>query len=671
MKSSTGGRIAKIIKVLLGPSSSIAMKTTEIHHRPRTYHFTTFHVKILALTLATLIFSLSLVSVISQPTKIVYAEIFIEKSKKSYYVKVSENNPLILTLQKGDNATIRVDSTSQLKPRKVIIHEGKCSYIIFDDQVFVEARSKCEIYVYFKESDPKPPIYLLRISEQRSTEPGSNVTVKDESEWKVWGILITLLTTNPQAQIKSKYPVSLLASSQHIVNTSTGPVLEYEETYWITGKSFQVPGEALSITFVPIYYRIKQIAPFIASSNDIVYINKPALANLTIKIDAEKSVPGLNILSRYFQRNPLILYAKSRGEIDLNFNNFININIGNQLENLIIEANTGNIKVKGKGSVSIRPALGIPITVKVYTEAGDIASECEITSIAPQIEIPIELYNIKINLMDVEGNPLYNSTISLYRALKTITAHLVNNNSAVFKNLVKGEYIITIDYMGEEVAREVIRVERDSTFTIRTRVRSIEIKALNAKGDLVQNYTAAVYSNNKIIGKWHTESDTLRTPPLPFNNYTLVILLNNYEVWRGNINLKEYSKIIVPLKLMPIIIKVKNVFGAPLSKVSVTLKNNNTWSTLTDSGGRAVFNNIPFGNYTLTVKIGDALTTENVEINASSMQFISVQIPVVAVIGGFPILVIHAQIFILALAILIAVIIIWKLIRERGEIVIE
>ncbi|RLE92872.1 MAG: hypothetical protein DRJ46_00275, partial [Thermoprotei archaeon] len=250
-------------------------------------------------------------------------------------------------------------------------------------------------------------------------------------------------------------------------------------------------------------------------------------------------------------------------------------------------------------------------------------------------------------------------------------AHLVNNNSAVFKNLVKGEYIITIDYMGEEVAREVIRVERDSTFTIRTRVRSIEIKALNAKGDLVQNYTAAVYSNNKIIGKWHTESDTLRTPPLPFNNYTLVILLNNHEVWRGNINLKESSKIIVPLKLMPIIIKVKNIFGAPLSKVSVTLKNNNTWSALTDSGGRAVFNNIPFENYTLTVKIGDALTTENVEINASSTQFISVQIPVVAVIGGFPILAVHAQIFILALAILIAVIIIWKLIRGRGEIVIE
>ncbi|HFC49626.1 MAG TPA: hypothetical protein ENJ59_02725, partial [Thermofilum sp.] len=319
MRSSTGGRVAKIIKVLLGPSSSIAIKTTEIHHRPRTYHFTTFRVKMLALTLAILIFSLSLVSVISQPTKIVYAEIFMEKSKKLYYVKVSEDSPLILTLQEGDNATIRVDSTSQLKPRQVIVHEGKCRYIIFDDHVFVEAQSKCEIYVYFKESDPKPPIYLLRIFEYRSAEPGSNVTIEDESEWKVWGILITLLTTNPQTQIKSKYPVSMLALSQHIVNTSTGPVLEYEETYWIAGKSFQVPSEALSIIFVPIYYKVKQIAPFIVSSNDIVYINKPALANMAIKIDAEKSVPGTNILSRYFQHNPLILCAKSQGEIELNY----------------------------------------------------------------------------------------------------------------------------------------------------------------------------------------------------------------------------------------------------------------------------------------------------------------------------------------------------------------
>ncbi len=671
MRSSTGGRVAKIIKVLLGPSSSIAIKTTEIHHRPRTYHFTTFRVKMLALTLAILIFSLSLVSVISQPTKIVYAEIFMEKSKKLYYVKVSEDSPLILTLQEGDNATIRVDSTSQLKPRQVIVHEGKCRYIIFDDHVFVEAQSKCEIYVYFKESDPKPPIYLLRIFEYRSAEPGSNVTIEDESEWKVWGILITLLTTNPQTQIKSKYPVSMLALSQHIVNTSTGPVLEYEETYWIAGKSFQVPSEALSIIFVPIYYKVKQIAPFIVSSNDIVYINKPALANMAIKIDAEKSVPGTNILSRYFQHNPLILCAKSQGEIELNYDTSIDISLANQLENLLVEAISGNIRVKGKGTVSIRPTVGIPIAIKVYTEAGDIAGEYEITSIAPQVEIPIELYSIKISLMDIDGNPLYNSTVSLYRALKTVTSHLVNNNSATFKNLVRGEYIVTVNYMGEEVAREVVRVERDSIFIIRARVRSIRIKALNAKGDPVNNYTATLYLNNKMIGKWHTKNDTLWVPPLPLNNYTLSIQLDNHEVWRGNINLKESSKIIISLKLIPIIVKVKNVFGAPLPGIDVLLRNNITWRTFTDSGGRALFNNIPFGNYTLTVKIGDVLAIKSIEINASSTQFISVQIPVVAVIGGFPILVVHAQIFIILLIILIVAVIIWKLVGSRGEIVIE
>ena len=671
MRSSTGGRVAKIIKVLLGPSSSIAIKTTEIHHRPRTYHFTTFRVKMLALTLAILIFSLSLVSVISQPTKIVYAEIFMEKSKKLYYVKVSEDSPLILTLQEGDNATIRVDSTSQLKPRQVIVHEGKCRYIIFDDHVFVEAQSKCEIYVYFKESDPKPPIYLLRIFEYRSAEPGSNVTIEDESEWKVWGILITLLTTNPQTQIKSKYPVSMLALSQHIVNTSTGPVLEYEETYWIAGKSFQVPSEALSIIFVPIYYKVKQIAPFIVSSNDIVYINKPALANMAIKIDAEKSVPGTNILSRYFQHNPLILCAKSQGEIELNYDTSIDISLANQLENLLVEAISGNIRVKGKGTVSIRPTVGIPIAIKVYTEAGDIAGEYEITSIAPQVEIPIELYSIKISLMDIDGNPLYNSTVSLYRALKTVTSHLVNNNSATFKNLVRGEYIVTVNYMGEEVAREVVRVERDSIFIIRARVRSIRIKALNAKGDPVNNYTATLYLSNKMIGEWHTKNDTLWVPPLPLNNYTLSIQLDNHEVWRGNINLKESSKIIISLKLIPIIVKVKNVFGAPLPGIDVLLRNNITWRTFTDSGGRALFNNIPFGNYTLTVKIGDVLAIKSIEINASSTQFISVQIPVVAVIGGFPILVVHAQIFIILLIILIVAVIIWKLVGSRGEIVIE
>ena len=103
----------------------------------------------------------------------------------------------------------------------------------------------------------------------------------------------------------------------------------------------------------------------------------------------------------------------------------------------------------------------------------------------------------------------------------------------------------------------------------------------------------------------------------------------------------------------------------------MSLRNNITWRTFTDSGGRALFNNIPFGNYTLTVKIGDVLTIESIEINASSTQFISVQIPVVAVIVGVPILAVHAQIFIIILIILIIAVVIWKLVGSRGEIVIE
>lgn len=671
MKSSTGGRIAKRIKVLLGPSSSIAMKTTEIHHRPRTYHFTTFYARILVLALIALI-SLSIM-VSSQPVNIVYAEIFIQgNTSKIFYVRIPRNNPLILTLNKGDNATIRVDSISQLKPRKVLVTKGKCSYAVFDDHVFIEAESKCEILVYFEKATPKPPIYLLRISGQRKANPGSNITVQGEPEWKVWGILITLLATNAQAQIKSKYPASLLRITQHIINTSIGPILEYEETFWVAGKSFEAPAEALNIIYIPIYYRIQQAGNLVVAPNDIIYVNKPAMSNLTIKnVEIEKSVPGLDVLKIYFKHNPIIFLAKTQGKIELTYSNFIQIKIENQPEDLILEASAGNMKVKGRGEVSIRPSPGIPITLKVYTEAGDIAGEYEISSIAPELKIPIELYNARINVVDIEGHPLYNSTISLYRALKTLTAHLEDNNSVVFENLVKGEYIVTVNYMGEEVAREAIYLGKDSTFIIRARVRSIQIKAFNAKGDPVQNYTAMLYLNKEIIGMWHTNYDTLKTPPLPFNNYTLVIMINNYEVWKGKINPKESSSIMITLKLAPITIKVKNAFGAPLSRVSVLLRNNNTWSTLTDSSGRAIFNNIPFGNYTLTIKIGEVLAVEKVEINSSSTQFISVQVPVVAVIGGLPILVIHAQIIIAISAILIMVVLIRHIINRQGKIVIE
>ena len=225
--------------------------------------------------------------------------------------------------------------------------------------------------------------------------------------------------------------------------------------------------------------------------------------------------------------------------------------------------------------------------------------------------------------------------------------------------------------MGEEVAREAIYLEKDSTFIIRARVRSIQIKAFNAKGDPVQNYTAMLYLNKEIIGIWHTNHDTLKISPLPFNNYTLVIMINNYEVWKGKINPRESSNIMITLKLAPVTIKVKNAFGAPLSRVSVFLRNNNTWSTLTDSSGRAIFNNIPFGNYTLTIKIGEVLAVERVEINSSSTQFISIQVPVVVVIGGFPVLVIHAQIGIIILVILIMVALIWHIFSKRGKIVIE
>ncbi len=579
-----------------------------------------------------------------------------------YYLTISGPGTVSVEASKGTEVILRVDAPARFKPVKAAAKpEGACRQVIIEDAVIIHAEERCSVVVSFNERSPKPPVYALKALESKLVKAGENVTLVPWSGWQPWGALVTALTTGKPPTVKAQGPVSLLNVSKREIPTATGAIEAREYVFLVQAESFSVKGDFIAATYLPIYY-----SPLNTSSEPhgaALYVNEPCHAR--INVSGEHAVTGsLAILGRFLHRNPRVVVAE--GPVTVHSFSPVLVSLPRGYEDLLIVSSLG---LQGRGALSLLPSPTEPLVVKVVSPEGDLLAYYEISSFAPEVSLPLSLYNLEVVLTDLDGSRFGGAEVTLYRLLRrtTLTAH---NGTVIFERLSPGEYVIVVKYMGVEVARRSIKLDSDSRLIIRCNVRRLRLKVLLADGSSLNKFTAVLKGPATVEA--NGTDGYLEFPPLPAGTYNLMISSDGKVVWSTKISLSKTSDFTVMLPLRHVTVKVVSTMGTPISgaKVALLSEGREVYATVTSSDGRAVIPLVRDGNYTVLVEIGGVTARYPLSVAGTGRVYLPIRVEVVALVFGVAITPDILTATILVVTILLIAVTIARKLRKREELVV-
>jgi len=583
------------------------------------------------------------------------------------YILVGDDHKITLNIPKDiREVEIRVDSLSPLKPLKV---EGKVvSYVIIEDYTYVRIEEAGLLTLYFRKTEPKTPAYLLQLGSKVEMYGEGNITLSPQGEWKIWGVIISVLTREGPPDFDTSGPISLLNSSTHKIQTAVGEIKAKEYVYLAHARKLSVKGDVLSLIYTPIYYHPIDSSEIVGPA--ILYVNTPSYASSEIEGYLNVTETPLLFLTRFLRGNPRIINVTKHVKISWSFSP-ITVELKEGLENLVIQASTENEKVEGQGKIVITPSLASSLYVKVLMPEGDLAGEYEILSLPPRVTLPVELYDLRIKLLDIDGKPLSNATLYLYRTLRKISTQV--DRIAEIRGLPPGTYVLSVKYMGVEVAREVINLNRNMHLILRCNARRIKVKVLMADATPLDTFDLRVKSKDgSVVFEGRGHNGEIETPPLPHGLYDVEILRNRAELYSCEIDTSKQREYVFPLPLYRVTIKVLSYLGTPISGAEVILKSSKGEQLVayTSKDGKATFPLVREGVYTVIARIGGLEARRELKIYGVSPVYVSIRTDVLFLVSGIAITPSLALGMLLILLVITVVLIIKRLIRRISEVVI-
>ena len=626
-----------------------------------------------------LLFLLPLVGTLSSARDgnitLVFAEVTVigkDGESRTWYVALPPSGSLSLALNEGDAATVRVDSTSPLKPVRVMVSgPPTCRAAIIEDVVVAYASGHCSLTIIFGAREPKPPVYMLRVGEIVEIRGGEPVELAPHGEWRPWGAFLRVLTLEGEPRIKAGGPVSLLNRSLHKITTSIGEVEAEERVYLVLAGNFSVEGTVLSAAFSPIYYKplegLGKETTLTMSTSTVLYINEPCFARVYVE-PVNATTPPFTLLSKFLADNPRVVSVVEGAKVSVMLEEIV-IKLPARYADFFVETEEGN---RNPGEIEVTPSLGEAARVRVLTPWGDLVGEYEVLSYAPEIEVPVTLHTLEIHLLDSEGEELGDADVVLYRALRMLTVH-ANESVVFFRDLPQGDYVVVVKYMGVEVARKLYSLERDSRLTLRCNVRPLELRVTLADGTLPEEFEVLVrgVTYRDLSLRVRGVNGSLITRPLPIGVYQLEVLVGNAARGTLEVDLSKQGSYLLALPVRPVVVRVLSVLGTPLKGVRVSLESNGkeVVSAYTNDEGKAFFSFVEDGTYLVKAEVGGVKASREVRVTGPDRIHVTLWLDVLILVWGVPITPSLAAIT-AAIMVITAIAITWRR-RQRDIIIIE
>ena len=607
----------------------------------------------------------------SQGKTLVYIEVRMHSVTgiTTKYIPLSDDLKITLDIPKDvHEVEIRVDSLSPFKPLRVKGEDA--SYVIIEDYAYIKVGKAGLLIIYFRKAEPKTPVYLLQLGSRVEVYGGGNITLTPQGEWNVWGVIISVLTRGKPPKFDVNGPISLLNSSMHKIQTAVGEIEAKEYVYLTHAQKLTVEGDVLSLIYTPIYYR-----PVIGSEvvgPAVAYVNAPGFASVEVGSSLNVTELPLLFLARFLRSNPRIVNVTEVAEISWTVSP-VTLELGEGLESLVIQASTENGKVEGERKITVTPPLTSPLHVRVLTPEGDLIGEYKILSLPPRAVLPVELYDLYVELLDSDGKPLRNATLYLYKALRKISVKV--DRIAEIRGLPPGAYVLSVEYMGVEVAREVVNLYRDMHLMLRCNARRIKVRVLMADATPINTFVLRVKSiNGSVIFEGKGVNGEVEIPPLPYGTYTVEILRNGTKLYSCEIDVSKRREYVFSLPFYKVTVKVLSYLGTPIPGAEVVFKSSSGEESAAYTGrdGKAVFPLVREGEYTVIARIGGLEARRELKVYGVSPVYLSVRTDVLFLIGGFAVTPSLALAFMVLLVVIAVVLIIKRLIhRGAGVIVLK
>lgn len=545
------------------------------------------------IALAAILVALSACLVAAQPVRLFVVEVTYAWSNstvgREYHLLLWSNQSKLDITPPKDALWImlRVDSTTPYKPYMVAV-DGKSVFprlsqgvALIEDFVLVnltrfEIKPRV-ISVWFREYEPKPPVYTV---------------VDSSDEKKYWGCLIEALLRNASVVDDVRVKATIIAEKEIRVLSVVGETTFHELVAIVSGDDpepllSRLRGGAIELRITYLYYTERSAS---AVRRAFSYINVPStcgrhdgyegvLDAIEDLLNSEPPQP------RSFNRIHLPAYCPVNVSADGLFNHVIQ----------------GSVVSRGSKAVISVPTSTGRFVAQAY-RSGVLAYDAEIYGFAPLIKLPEFGFRVAVTVLDCKGELVENLTAVLQSESGAIReSATVVKGSCEFKRIPPGKYVVRVFLNGLEVGSSAVIVEnRDAYATIKASLVDISIAVVYPSGEKLRNYQFTL-SAGGIVRSGYESEGVVRFKDLPPGVYNCTVTRDGALLYSGVIKVEESrDSYVVVANLSKVYIKLVDVLGRPLPSVKIEVKGAASYSAVTGPDGVAYLDLVP-GKYTLSV----------------------------------------------------------------------
>lgn len=285
-----------------------------------------------------------------------------------------------------------------------------------------------------------------------------------------------------------------------------------------------------------------------------------------------------------------------------------------------------------------------------------------ITSLeASEMEISCKGRKLRIEIVDCKGDPINEAMVRVYALeLNEYLFECSGRSVLLFESLPPIRLLVSVEYMGEEVCREII--DYDEVFKIlRCNVTSFRILIRDLEGEELPELKLILFKNKNIVGNYTTDNNGMALiRQIPIGDYYLKVFnrLTGQCLYEGTIyvsmDLDVYE---ISIDVKSLTIRVKDILRNPLEGINVKITGENIDLELSlGKNGEIVLDKLKHGVYTIEI-LG-----HSVIVSLDRDRIVPIYLGDIIFISGIPINVYLLSVIVLLplLAIMVRIIFKWR-----------
>lgn len=484
---------------------------------------------------------------------------------------------------------VRVDSGTPFKPSVIEVDGSPIIPVADQGVVLVEdfARLDLErmpyrptsITVRFGRYEPRPPAYVISGKAAGGAE-------------KVWGYLLHVLTRKATLTYCRGVKFTVIARRETLFSTFISNLSIEELAILVTGSSptallDMLGSEALETSVMPLYY-LEPGAP----GEGYMYVNLPS----TCKADLRQLKRVQGILGDVFPENPGLYEAAA-------------ISLGPACPVRLVPPEAAAVAYAVNGSLVLGPLqVGVSaekasIVAKAYIR-GLEAYSVQVYGIAPQLELPVFLSSVRVNVLDSLGRPVDNVTLVLERIDGAWRDERPVSRTLLLESVPQGQYIARVFKDGLLVGFKDVAVGSGySEVNVYVSLVDANITIVDWLGNVIRDDRYEVVLSGGGVERRAACADGLATfRGIPAGVYTISLVDGDLRLSSTSIGIDPgRTSYMAVFNVSRLYVKVLDLLGMPVRDAQVQVKGGKELTVSTDPSGVAEVY-LPAGEYEVSLK---------------------------------------------------------------------